>query len=93
MSKQEDFYTKLRALLIETTTFPTEYLYKFIIPSNKDTQKQLENMFNYTGAVIKSKKSKNGKYTSFSIRLVAKNVDEIIAKYKEVSKIEGVISL
>ena len=93
MSKQEDFYTKLRASLKETTTFPSEYLYKFIIPTEKEKQIQLENMFNFVGAVIKSKKSKNGKYTSISIRFVAKSADEIISKYKEVSAIEGVISL
>ena len=93
MSKQEDFYTKLRTSLSETTTFPSEYLYKFIIPSDKDKQIQLESMFNHMGAVIKSKKSKNGKYTSISIRLIAKNVDEIISKYEEVAVIKGVISL
>ena len=93
MSNQEDIYTKLKATLEETTTFPTEYLYKFIIPTDDDKQTQLENLFNHMGAIIKSKKSKNEKYTSFSIRLVANNVDEIISKYKEVAVIEGVISL
>ena len=46
------------------------------------------------GAVINTKESKNGKYTSVSINVKMKNPDAVIEKYKEVSeKVEGVISL
>ena len=46
------------------------------------------------GAVIETKESKNGKYTSISINVLMKNPDAVINKYKEVAeKIEGVISL
>ena len=36
MSKESDFYEKLRGTLEETTTFPTKYMFKFIIPSGDD---------------------------------------------------------
>jgi putative lipoic acid-binding regulatory protein len=78
---------------LETTSFPTEYLYKFIIPTSKEKLKEIENIFNNMGAVINSKPSSNGKYTSLSIYVKMNTPDEIINKYKEVSKIEGVISL
>ena len=46
------------------------------------------------GAVIKTKESSNGKYTSVSINVSMKDPDSVIQKYKEVSEnIEGVISL
>ncbi len=93
MSKESEFYDKLRNSLLETTTFPTQYLYKFIIPTSKDKLKEIENIFNNMGAVINSKPSSNGKYTSLSIYVKMDNPDEIIEKYKEVGKIEGVISL
>ncbi len=93
MSKEEDFYKKLKSSLNETTKFPTKYLYKFIIPTGKEKFGEIESIFNNLGAVINSKASKNGKYTSLSILVNMKSADDVIAKYKEVSKVEGVISL
>lgn len=90
----EAFYKKLKEQLSNTTLWPSEYLYKFIIASDKDKIKKIESLFDNTGAVIKTKTSKNGKYTSVSINVVMKNPDAVIAKYIEVSdKVEGVISL
>ena len=93
MNKEEDFYNKLKLSLDETTTFPSEYMFKFIIPSNKEKFSQIENVFNHTGAVIKSKRSKTGKYNSITIMVMMKSSEDIIIKYKEVSVVEGVISL
>ena len=56
--------------------------------------KKLIDLFDNQGAVITTKESKNGKYTSVSINLKMKNPDAVISKYKEVAeKIEDVISL
>ena len=79
--------------MIETTEFPTKYMYKFIIPSEDAKFKQIENIFDNLGAVIDSKPSKTGKYVSLTILVKMKSPDDIIEKYKEVSKVEGVISL
>jgi len=93
MSKESDFYDKLKQSLIETTEFPTKYMFKFIIPSGEDKFKQIESVFDNLGAVINSKPSKTGKYTSLTILLTMNSPDEIITKYQEVSKVDGVISL
>ena len=93
MNKDAEFYEKLKKTLLETTKFPTEYMYKFIIPASDEKFKEIENIFNNMGAVINSKSSKTGKYNSLTILVNMKNPDEIIAKYKEVAKVEGVISL
>jgi putative lipoic acid-binding regulatory protein len=45
------------------------------------------------GAVIKTTKSKTGKFTSVSVDVQMKNAQEIIDKYIEVSVIEGIVSL
>jgi len=90
----EEFYAKLKDKLNESTTWPSEYLYKFIIKTDVSKIKKLETLFNDVGAVIHTTKSKNGKYTSISINLIMKNPDAVIAKYIEVTNtIEGVISL
>ncbi|MGM0932928.1 MAG: DUF493 family protein [Bacteroidota bacterium] len=93
-SNPEEFYAKLKAQLHDTSLWPTEYLYKFIVPTRKEKVEKIEGIFNNMGAVITTKKSKNGKYTSLSINVRMKNPDVVIEKYKEVARnVEGVISL
>lgn len=91
--KSDEFYSRLKEQLLETTKWPSNYLYKFIVPTNEERIEQINNIFNNTGAVIESKKSKKGTYTSISITVHLDSPDEVIAKYKEVSTVEGVISL
>lgn len=90
----EEFYRKLKAQLHDTSMWPTEYLYKFIIPSEPSKIKQIHNIFNNMGAVIKTRKSKKGTYTSVSVNVQMKNPDAVIDKYITVgNEVEGVISL
>jgi putative lipoic acid-binding regulatory protein len=91
--KSEEFYARLKTQLAESTTWPSNYLYKFIVPTDADKIQRIQNIFDNTGAVIESKKSKQGKYTSVSVTVNLKDPDEVINKYKEVGKVEGVISL
>lgn len=90
----EEFYEKLKSQLYDTSLWPAEYLYKFIVKTSKTKITKVESLFDNMGAVIKTKASKNEKYTSISINVLMKNPDTVISKYKEVAeKIEGVISL
>lgn len=91
--KTEEFYKRLREELENTSEWPSEYLFKFIVPSEKEKIESIENSFNNIGAVIETKESKTGKYTSVSINVRMKDPDSIIEKYIEMSKIEGIISL
>lgn len=94
MADQEEFYKKLRLQLADTALWPTSYLYKFIVPTDTGKIEQIETIFDNLGAVINTKQSKNGKYTSVSINVRMKNPDQVIEKYKEVGiKVEGVIAL
>ena len=93
-SKSEEFYDKLRSQLYETTSWPSEYLYKFIVKSDIKKIAQVETIFDNMGAVINTIESKNGKYTSVSVNLLMRDPNSVIEKYKEVAeKVEGVISL
>ncbi|XCF07452.1 DUF493 family protein [Tamlana crocina] len=90
----EEFYKKLKTQLQDTALWPSEYLYKFIVISDKAKIKKIEDLFDNLGAVINTTESKNGKYTSVSVNVRMKNPDAVIEKYKEVAeKVEGVISL
>ena len=91
---EKEFYKKLKVQLEETNTWPSEYLYKFIVLTEEVKIRQIENLFDNTGAVINTTESKNGKYTSVSINVVMKDPDAVIDMYIEVTtNIEGVISL
>lgn len=89
----DEFYARLKEQLLENTSWPSNYLYKFIVPTDEERIAQIQDIFDNTGAVIESKKSKNGNYTSLSITVNMEDPDEVIKKYKEVAVVEGVISL
>ena len=91
--KEKEFYARLREKLVNSTLWPTEYLYKFIVPSSNEKILQIEDAFNNMGAVINTKKSSKGNYTSVSINVRMKSAEAVIEKYVEISKVEGVISL
>ncbi len=93
MSDKNDFYTKLKVQLEDTTKFPAEYMYKFIVPSDENQVEEVQDVFDNKGAVIKTKKSKTGKYISLSIVLKIESADKVIEYYKKVGKIKGIISL
>jgi putative lipoic acid-binding regulatory protein len=93
MDKTDEFYSKLKVQLDDTTNFPADYLYKFIVPTLENQVAEVKNIFDNTGAVIKTKKSKTGKYVSVSIILKLKTSEEVIVYYKKAAKIKGIISL
>tara|TARA_R110000787_G_scaffold105825_6_gene213382 strand:- start:1661 stop:1942 length:282 start_codon:yes stop_codon:yes gene_type:complete len=93
MEDRENFYQKLKIQLDDTTQFPADYLYKFIVSAEGDRVAQVQGLFDNKGAVITTKKSKTGKYISVSIVIKIENSDTVILYYKQAEKIEGIISL
>ncbi|MGV3697549.1 DUF493 family protein [Flavobacterium sp.] len=91
--KTEEFYARLREELNNTSTWPSEYLYKFIVPTDAKKIEEVENAFDNLGAVIQTTQSKTAKYTSISINVTMDSPESVIEKYVEVSTIEGIISL
>ncbi|SDX52110.1 DUF493 family protein [Flavobacterium degerlachei] len=89
----EEFYERLKVELDMSNTWPALYLFKFIVPTESDNIKRVEMAFDCMGAVIKTTKSKTGKFTSVSIDVQVKDSQEVIDKYLEVSTIKGIISL
>lgn len=89
----DEFYKKLKEQLSDTSLWPAPYLFKFIVPTSIEKITQVTSFFNHEGAVIQTKESRNGKYTSISINVRMKNPDSVITKYKEVAIVKGVISL
>lgn len=91
--KTEEFYSRLKEELSNSTLWPSEYLYKFIMPSDLHNIAKVEAEFNDMGAVISTQQSKTGKFTSVSVSVTMANPQSVIDKYVAVSTIEGIISL
>ena len=89
----EEFYERLKVELDMSNTWPALYLFKFIVPTENDNMKRVELAFDCMGAVIKTTKSKTGKFTSISVDVQVKDSQEIVDKYLEVSTIKGIVSL
>jgi hypothetical protein len=91
--KSEEFFARLKVELENTHTWPAEYLFKFIVPTDAGKIATVQNTFNGLGAVMHTKKSKNETYTSISVNVQMESAQSVIDKYLEVSVIEGIISL
>ncbi|GGA76533.1 DUF493 domain-containing protein [Flavobacterium palustre] len=91
--KTEEFFDRLKNELEKSNTWPAIYLFKFIVPTDDEKIKQVEQAFNCLGAVIKTTQSKTGKFTSVSVDVQMASPQAVIDKYIEVSTIEGIISL
>ena len=92
-NKSIEFYKRLKIQLEENTSWPAVYLYKFIVPAKQGNVEKFEQIFKNSKAEITTRDSSKGTYTSVSIKVIMDSPDYVIEKYKEVSKIEGVISL
>ncbi len=91
--KSQEFYKRLKEQLRDSNEWPSKYLYKFIVPSEPEKIERIHQIFDNTGAVIESKQSKKGTYTSISITVMRENPEAVIQKYIEVGEVKGVISL
>jgi len=91
--KTQEFYQRLKDELLNTSLWPSVYLYKFVVPTDKQKIETIFSSFDNMGAVINTRVSKNGKYTSVSVNVKMKNPDAVIQKYIELSDIEGILSL
>ncbi len=92
-TKTAEFYKRLKSQLETDTSWPSIYLYKFIVPANLEKIAEIEAIFDGTNTEIKTRDSSKGTYTSLSIKVKMDTPDTVIQKYIEVSKVEGVISL
>lgn len=84
----EDFKA-FKEKLEEVHTFPTLYMFKFIVP--KDKYSEVEALFPKND--IAQKPSSSGKYISATIKVMMESSDHIVEIYQEAKKIEGIVSL
>ncbi len=92
-TKTEEFYERLRGELEKSTKWPDSYLFKFIVSADISKVARIEKAFDGLDAEIETRDSSTKKFTSVSIRVVMPSAQAVIDKYKEMSSIEGIVSL
>jgi len=88
----EEELDKFKTKLTETMSFPSVYMFKFIIATENRNIALIENLFG-SETVIHTKESRKGRYISVTAKQVVVSVDEIIDIYRRASKIKGVMFL
>lgn len=89
LGKMNERLWKLRLVLDETVEFPSEYLFKFIVPKS-----EVHHVIALLdGMEIDERASANGNYISVSAKKIFDTSDSIIQIYKKVSTIKGLIAL
>lgn len=84
-----DWWDNFQELLEDQIDFPSEYLFKFIVPaSNLD---ELRDVFG--GHPVEVRQSSEGNYVSVTARMEMRSSDEVIAVYNAAAEVEDVISL
>ncbi len=91
MNKTGD-YSKLLELLVKDFSWPTEYMFKFVIPFDAHNLYHLKILFNGE-AKISHRISKSSKYISFTVIQMMDNPDEVIAIYKQAEKLDNIIAI
>ncbi len=90
MPPSEEDYEKLRARLDECMIWPTDYVFKFIVPASRCWE--LRELF--SSDFCTERASAKGRYVSLTIVRHVECSDEIISTYKlAASHVPGVIML
>ncbi len=88
----EEELEKFKQKLSESMTFPTVYMFKFIIESEHRTIALVENLFD-ADTDIHTKESGKGRYTSITAKQVVMSVEEVMEVYRKAGKIKGIMFL
>jgi uncharacterized protein len=92
-TEPKEFWAKFKADLEFNFAFPTEYFYKFILPTDVIKINTLKGIFLNTKAEFTYRESSGGKYTSITIFFIHQSADEVIGFYEQAVQIEGIKSL
>ena len=61
LKDSEEFYNRLEKQLLESSSWPSVYIYKFILKSEENSVENLKSLFNDIGANISIKLSSSNK--------------------------------
>lgn len=88
-----DFYLTFKEKLETVHTFPSDYIFKFIVSSKACDIAKVYSIFENAGASFSTRDSKNGKYSSITVKTPVNDAEDVIIYYRQVAAIEGIVVL
>ena len=89
----EEFYSRFHEQLLVSQEWPGKYLFKFIVRIGEVEEKVLTDLFLATDATFSCKESSKNTFVSLSVLVTMDSPSAIVAIYKQVKTIKGVITL
>lgn len=89
----DDFYRKFKERLEQTHSFPSDYIFKYIVPAEQSIIAKVHSIFSSANPAISTRDSKNGKYTSITIKVAVNDADDIVIYYRQTAVIDGIVML
>jgi len=86
-----DIYANLKEKLESVEKFPGIYHFKFIITGGLEKIDDLRKVLPHDEFI--EQPSKTGKYVSITVKKQVEHADEVIAIYKQVATIKGIMTL
>ncbi len=86
---------KLKLLLDENYSWPTEYLFKFIVPELELPllKKILIDECTFEKTQLMEKNSSHGKYVSVTAKKIFQNSEDVLVIYEKVKQVQGLVAL
>ena len=85
----ENWINSFREKLDQHYTWPSLYVFKFIVPAGKEDE--VKQLFPFHATFEKS--SKQGNYKSVTAEMMMPSGDAVLSIYIQASKIEGIVAL
>ncbi len=92
MEEDKDRLNNLRERLNEVHTWPSIYMFKFVLPNDDERVQQLRGIFGES-AEFKTRLSAKGNYISLTVRAMMLDADSIFDAYRSASSVKEVIAL
>ncbi|MUP39794.1 DUF493 family protein [Labilibaculum euxinus] len=89
---EKEKYTKLRYQLMESLTWPSLYMFKFIIPNSDEKVKAVKELFP-ADTEFSFKTSKDLKFIGITVKKEMESADAVIDIYMKAQRIEGIMIL
>lgn len=92
MENEHERLESLRSKLNEIHTWPSVYMFKFVLENDSEKMQALRAVFDES-AEFSVRESTKGKYVSLTVRMMVLDADVIFDHYRRASEIGGILAL
>lgn len=88
----QEKYNKMKQQLLDSTKWPSVYMFKFIVPNGDDKINAVKNLFS-EDTEFSFKTSRDIRFIGITIKKVMNSADDVIEIYNRAEGIKGIIAL